>query len=217
MGRFLSLFVNTSVLKHNVRTMPTKRNSISNVAPKKTLDRIDRRIVSALQSNGRLSNKELASQVGLAPSSCLQRVRRLMANDILRGFHADVAPWALGIELEALIAIRLRNHTRNDVEALRAHLLALEEVAAVYHLAGPDDFLVHVAVADAQHLRNFALDALTSRPEVAHLQTSLIFGTSRANRMPDYIDRPSASEPAGHAKNVTTTRRRQRKAPVVNR
>jgi DNA-binding Lrp family transcriptional regulator len=207
MGRFLSLFVIAFDLEHNVRTMPQKRNQISNASQKEALDRIDRRIVTALQNNGRLSNKELASQVGLAPSSCLQRVRRLMANDVLRGFHADVAPWALGIELEALIAIRLRNHTRSDVEALRAHLLALEEVAAVYHLAGPDDFLVHVAVADAQHLRNFALDALTSRPEVAHLQTSLIFGTSRAKRMPDYIDRPSAAEPRGLAHNVTATRR----------
>ncbi len=160
-----------------------------NEPARRPLDRIDRRIVAALQNNARLSNKELAAQIGLAPSSCLQRVRRLIANDVLRGFHADVAPWVLGIEMEAMIAVRLRQHTRSDVDALRAHLLALPEVVAVYHVAGPDDFLIHVAVADAAHLRDFALDALTSRPEIAHLQTALMFDAVRARRLPDYVER----------------------------
>lgn len=188
--------------------MPAKRNQISNSPAHKPLDRIDRSIVAALQNNARLSNKELALQVGLAPSSCLQRVRRLVANDVLRGFHADVAPWVLGIELEALIAVRLRQHTRDDVSALRTHLLALDEVVAVYHVAGPDDFLVHVAVTDAGHLRDFALDALTSRPEVAHLQTALIFDISHARRLPDWIERKSAAETsAGKARGESKRRK----------
>lgn len=172
--------------------MAQKRNQISNSPDRRPLDRIDRRIVAELQNNARLSNKELARQIGLAPSSCLQRVRRLVANDVLRGFHADVAPWVLGIELEALITVRLRQHTRDDVSALRAHLLSLDEVVAVYHVAGPDDFLVHVAVTDAGHLRDFALDALTSRPEVAHLQTALIFDTAHARHLPDWTERKSS-------------------------
>ncbi len=179
--------------------MASKRNQMPNEPARKPLDRIDRRIVGALQNNARLSNKELAAQIGLAPSSCLQRVRRLIANDVLRGFHADVAPWVLGIEMEAMIAVRLRQHTRSDVDALRAHLLALPEVVAVYHVAGPDDFLIHVAVADAAHLRDFALDALTSRPEIAHLQTALMFDAVRARRLPDYVERGVPEPPRTRA------------------
>jgi len=191
-----------------------KRNQIAKEPDRKPLDRIDRRIVAALQNNARLSNKELAQQIGLAPSSCLQRVRRLVANDILRGFHADVAPWVLGIELEALIAVRLRQHTRDDVNALRTHLLGLDEVVAVYHVAGPDDFLIHVAVTDAGHLRDFALDALTSRPEVAHLQTALIFDISHARRLPDWVERKGGAEPtARRAKGAAAQPARRARSP----
>jgi DNA-binding Lrp family transcriptional regulator len=143
------------------------------------LDRIDFEIVAALQNNARLSNKELAAQVGLAPSSCLARVRRLQAEQVLRGFHAEVDPAALGIRLQALIAVRLRHHTRQLVETFRAHLLSLPEVVSVYHVSGRQDFLAHVGVRDADHLRDLALDAFTTRPEVAHIETSLIFERMR--------------------------------------
>jgi DNA-binding Lrp family transcriptional regulator len=82
--------------------------------PHVPLDRIDRALVRALQKDARLSNKELAAQVGLAPSSCLERVRRLRRTGVLRGFHADVAPEALGVGLQALIAVQLRQHSRQD-------------------------------------------------------------------------------------------------------
>lgn len=144
------------------------------------LDRIDYGIVTALQNNARLSNKELAALVGLSPSTCLERVRKLRASGVLRGFHADVDPAALGIGLQALIAVRLQQHTRQLVEGFRAHALALPEVVAVYHVAGVTDFLVHVAVRDSDHLRNLAMDAFTSRPEVAQIETSLIFECTRA-------------------------------------
>jgi DNA-binding Lrp family transcriptional regulator len=141
-------------------------------------DRIDFGIVAALQKDARLSNKELAAQVGLSPSSCLERVRRLRAAGVLRGFHADVDPGALGFRLEALIAVRLKRHARLIVEAFRAHVLALPQVLALYHLGGRDDFLVHVAVRDTEHLRDLAY-SFTTRRDVVHLETSIIFEHSR--------------------------------------
>ncbi|MEM7156763.1 MAG: Lrp/AsnC family transcriptional regulator [Myxococcota bacterium] len=139
------------------------------------LDRIDRSLVSALQNNARLSNKELAARVGLAPSSCLERVRRLQSSGVIRGVHADIDPHAVGIGLQAMVAIRLGQHARETLEALRNHLVERPEVVAMYHVGGAADFLIHVAVRDTTHLRDFAFDQLTSRPEVAHLETSLIY------------------------------------------
>lgn len=143
------------------------------------LDRIDFRILDALQNNGRLSNKELAAHVHLSPSSCWERVRRLQKEGVLKGYHAEVDPKALGIGLQALIGVSLSRHTREAVESFQAHALATREVMAVYHVTGATDFLVHVAVQDAKHLRDLALEAFTTHPEVANLETSLIFQGDR--------------------------------------
>lgn len=166
-----------------------------------TLDRIDFGILAALQNNASLSNKELAARVGLAPSSCLARVRKLRAAGVLKGAHAEVDPAPLGIHLQAMLAVRLQQHSRAEVEAFRAHVQTLAEVVALYHVTGNDDFLVHVAVRDADHLRDLAIDAFTARPEVARLRTSLVFDHQRMPALPCYTCEaepdPRAPEPGG--------------------
>ena len=139
------------------------------------LDRIDRRILVELQQNARLSNKELAAHIGLAESSTHERLRRLVNAGVLRGFHADVDPRATGVGLQALVAVRLARHTRAAVASFRKAMLELPEAIAVFHVAGANDFLVHVAVGDSDDLRDLILRAFTGRPEVAHVETSLIY------------------------------------------
>ncbi len=121
------------------------------------LDRIDCELIEYLQNDARLSNKELASAVGLAPSSCLARVQRLRSEGVLKGAHAEVDPDALGVGLQALIAVQLRQHSRAQVKAFWKHVLGLPEVLMVFHVAGTHDFQVHVAVRDAQIARNLAV------------------------------------------------------------
>lgn len=139
------------------------------------LDRIDRSLVALLAKNARLSNKELAARVGLAPSSCLERVRRLISSGVLRAFHAEFEARAMGYFIEAMVAIRLARHSREHFGVFRDYLLTLDEVVAVYHMAGENDFLVHVMARDSGHLRDIALDHLISRPEVGHIETWLMF------------------------------------------
>lgn len=153
---------------------------------KPALDRTDRAILAKLQKDARLSNKELAVAVGLAPSSCLVRVQRLQREGILRGFHAFVNPAALGVGLQALIGVQLKQHSRAKVKAFTQHLLGLREVVALYHVTGAFDFQVHVAVRGPEHLRDLALDAFTSRPEVQSLQTAMLFDTVWKDQWPDY-------------------------------
>jgi len=148
------------------------------------LDRIDIEILAALQNNARISNKELAATVGLAPSSCLERVRRLQEGGVLLGFHAEVDPRAVGVELEALVSVRLKHHSRRTVEQLRERTLAYREVLGIYYLAGPIDFLVHVAVNNPLHLRNLVLEAFSTHDEVDRVETSLIFDHSRRWSLP---------------------------------
>ena len=156
--------------------------------PKERLDRTDRALVAALQKNARISNKALSESVGLAPSTCLERVRALRARGVLRGFHADVDRQALGRGLEAIIAVRVRPHSRANVDAFWKKALALPEVIEVFHVTGADDFLVHVGVADTDALRNFVLDRLTVQPGIAQVHTNLIFGQSRRSVLEPLYD-----------------------------
>lgn len=148
------------------------------------LDRIDFAILAFLQKNARLTNKELAEMVGVAPSTCLERVRRLTSTGIIKGFHADVDPGALGIGLQAIIAVRLKQHLRELVLDFHQHVMELPEVCGVFHITGGDDYLVHVAVRDSDHLRDLALDSFTTRPEVDHIHTRLIFEYTPTWRLP---------------------------------
>src|SRR5262245_437299 len=92
------------------------------------LDRTDRALIQALQNNARISNKALAQHVGLAPSTCLERVRNLRTRGVIRGYHADVEPAALGHGAQALIAVRIRPHSRPIVDEFWEHVLELPEV-----------------------------------------------------------------------------------------
>lgn len=145
----------------------------------RALDKIDHAILAALRNNARLTNKELAARVGLAPSSCLERVRRLHAERVLTGYHAEIRPDALGIALQAMISVRLSFHSRTELGTFREHILALTEVMDVYHIAGAYDFLVRVGVRDSEHLRELILNSFTSREEVASVETALIFDHTR--------------------------------------
>lgn len=139
------------------------------------IDAIDHLILAHLRKNARLSNKELAARAGVAESTCSERLRRLVRSGLIRGFHADIDERALGYSLQALVSVQLTRHARDRVESFRTHALSLPEVRRVFHMSGRNDFLVQVVVRDAEHLRALALDGFTGRPEVARIETSLIF------------------------------------------
>lgn len=155
------------------------------------LDRIDFAILEALRDNGNLSNKELAARIDLAESTTLRRVRKLRDEGVLRGVHAEVDLRAIGVNLQAMVAVRLQKHSRELVEDFEAHVRELPRVLSIFHVAGEYDYLVHVAVSDADELRDLALDEFTTRPEVEHLETSLIFEHTQTWSVPTSNDSPN--------------------------
>ncbi|MFQ5734371.1 MAG: Lrp/AsnC family transcriptional regulator [Planctomycetaceae bacterium] len=152
------------------------------------LDRIDHGILAALQADGRMSNKDVAARCGISPSTCLERVRRLRSLGVIRGFHADVDPQALGIGVQAMIAVRLNHHANVSFDKLCDELIQVPEVLAVYLLAGAQDALVHVAVRDVSHLRDLLADSFTARGDVLRVETHLIFEHARKSALPEYDD-----------------------------
>lgn len=133
----------------------------------------------ALQKNARITNKELARQVGIAESTCLERVRSLQQRGIIRGFHADVDLEAVGRPIRALISIGLQPKTTEAVNAFQAQALAANETISVATVAGNSDFIVEVAVSGIEHLRSFLLDHVTNQPNVTDTSTALVFDYRR--------------------------------------
>ncbi|SDG58730.1 Lrp/AsnC family transcriptional regulator [Pseudonocardia oroxyli] len=138
------------------------------------LDPVDRAILRELELDARIPNNALAERVGVAPSTCLTRVRSLRERGVIRGFHADVDPAATGRPLQAMVSVRLQAAARRRMREFEDVLTRLPEVRACWFLAGVDDYLLNVAAADSAALRDFVV-ALNSREEVANTQTSLIF------------------------------------------
>jgi DNA-binding Lrp family transcriptional regulator len=144
------------------------------------LDDTDRAILRVLSDDARISNKDLADRVGVAQSTCLARVRALREGGVIRGYHADIDPRALGHDLQAMIAIRLQPDARRAMAGFTAALIRLPEVLEVYFVAGANDFLVHVATSSTDELRRFVGEQLNRDPAVAGTETNLIFEHTRA-------------------------------------
>ena len=138
-----------------------------------TLDSVDRALIEELQNDARQTNKALAAKVGVAPSTCLERVRELRARGVITGFRADVDPAAVGRPMEAILSIQQRAAQRGAIETLHDHAASLPETVRVMALTGTTDFIIHVAVRDMGHLRELVW-SLTERPEVARVQSSLV-------------------------------------------
>ncbi|GAA3393098.1 Lrp/AsnC family transcriptional regulator [Cryptosporangium minutisporangium] len=139
------------------------------------LDDVDRHILRTLAADARIPNSTLAAQVGVAPSTCLMRVRRLQEIGVIQGFHADLAPSALGRPLQAVIAVRLAAHARTRIRQFGAAIAALPGVLNVFFLAGANDFQVHLAAESADDLRDFVVENLSASRDVAMTETNLIF------------------------------------------
>jgi DNA-binding Lrp family transcriptional regulator len=138
-------------------------------------DATDRAILRLLRDDARMPNNAIAAAVGIAPSTCLARIRAMRESGVIRGFHADIDPATLGQNIQAMIAVRVQGSARAEMGTFARRIARRPEVLDLYFVAGADDFLVHVAARDTDMLRAFVVDQLSARPEVAYTETSLIF------------------------------------------
>ncbi|WP_026555659.1 Lrp/AsnC family transcriptional regulator [Arthrobacter sp. 35W] len=139
------------------------------------LDAVDRQIIDALVADARITNRDLADSVGIAPSTALMRTRALLERGAIEGFEAKLNLAAIGRSVQALIAVRLRAHDRDQIDRFTARVPLLPEVLSTFHTSGSVDYLLHIAVANTDALRDWVLDNLTTDPVVGHTETTLVF------------------------------------------
>ena len=136
------------------------------------LDRIDRHILRLLQAEGRITNIELARRIGISPPPCLRRVRTLEAAGLIRGYHADLVPEALGFAVTVFAQIGLASQAETDLKAFEALAASWSEVREAHMLAGETDFLLKIVAPDWDSYQRFLSIKLTAAPNVAHVKSA---------------------------------------------
>lgn len=139
------------------------------------LDAVDRQIIEQLQLNGRMTNAELAERVGIAPSTCVARVRSLVSRKIITGFTASVDPAVMGMTLQVLVSVTIRSGARQRISEFSEELRSLPEVLQLFFLGGVEDFIIHLAARDSDHVRDFVMEHLSAHPAVSSTRTSIVF------------------------------------------
>ena len=140
--------------------------------PQRVLDEIDRRILTALQENARISNVDLADTVGVSPSPCWRRVRDLEQNGVIARYVTLVDPGAIGLPVSVFIQVSLEKQVEPTLEAFENAVLARPEVMECYLMTGDADYLLRVVVADLAAYERFLIDHLTRVPGVASIKSS---------------------------------------------
>ena len=144
-----------------------------------TLDAIDRKLLAELQSEGRVTNVDLASRVGLTAPPCLRRVRALEEAGVIRGYHADLDPSKLGYAITVFAMVSLRSQAEEDLRAFEDHIRGLPEVRECHMLNGEIDFILKIVSHDLQSFQEFLTSKLTPAPNVASVKTSLTIRTAK--------------------------------------
>lgn len=172
------------------------------------LDQTDLQIVTLLQDNARVAQAEIARAVGLAPSAVLERLRKLEARGVLRGYAALLDPAALDLRQLAFVSVRTSGSTAVTDNAGQL-ISAMPEVLEVHHVAGDDCYLLKVRTRDAQQVGQLLRHVLSEVPGVTSTRTTIVLDTLKDTPrlpLPRGEARPAAAGPQGEVKNGTPPR-----------
>ena len=140
-------------------------------------DQADKKIISILQENARISNTGLAAEIGISASPTLERVKKLEKQGVIRKYVALLAPEKVGKGTIALVSVSLAVHEMGSLDHFLAEIRKLPEVTECYHITGESDFLMKVIVDDIEAYRDFVLNKLTRIGGISRIRTSIVLDT----------------------------------------
>ena len=143
------------------------------------LDRIDRRILRDLQDSGRMTNVELAQRAEISAPPCLRRVRALEEAGVIRGYHAELNPAALGFNVTVFAQVGLSSQAEHDLKAFEELVNSWPQVRECHMLAGETDFLLKIVAEDWDAYQKFLTTKLTTAPNVSHVKSALAIRTAK--------------------------------------
>ncbi|MGH6881980.1 Lrp/AsnC family transcriptional regulator [Hypericibacter sp.] len=169
--------------------------------PNSDLDAIDRHILEVLQVDGRLSVVELADKVGLSPSPCLRRVKRLEAEGHIAGYRASLSRERIGLGLTVFVGVKVDGHRDENATALQQAIKAMPEVVSAHLVSGEADFLLEVVMPDLKHYEEFLVGRLLKLPMIKDIRSNFAIRTVKLD----------AALPLGHLAPPVPARKEARK------
>lgn len=145
-------------------------------------DDFDRKILLELESDGRISNVDLASKVALSPSACLRRVQTLEASGAISGYRAVISPEARGVSFCAYVAVGLSRHTRDEQHAFEAAMAKAPEVRECHNVTGNFEFLLRVETADLASYKHFHTEVLGALSQVSTITSYIVMESPKDER-----------------------------------
>lgn len=148
------------------------------------LDQIDLEILKRLQAHAKLTNVQLAEEIGLSPASTLERVRKLDNKGVIKSYHARLAPEKLALHAKLIVQIKLQHNTADNVAAFQKAIAAIPEITECHQVIGDVDFVLKVVTKDLPTYQQFVMQHLSTIPHIQSTKTLIITNTDKESGIP---------------------------------
>ena len=147
------------------------------------LDKIDRKILEILQSDAKITNAQLAKDIGLSPAPTLERVKKLETSGLIKSYHAQLDTQMLGLGVSIFILISLSSHKMNQINSFVDKIKKLPEVTECHHITGSGDFLLKVLTQDIPSYQKLILDKLSQIEEIGNMQSMVVLANYKQSKV----------------------------------
>lgn len=147
------------------------------------LDPIDKKILEILQANGKITNTQLAQEVGLSPAPTLERVRKLENSGLIKSYHAQVDLKKLGLGVGIFIQVSLSSHKKHQIKAFVEKMNQIPEVVECHHITGAGDFLLKIVTEDISRYQELIIEKLIDIEEIGNMQSLVILSTYKDSKV----------------------------------
>lgn len=145
------------------------------------LDSIDKNILEILQTNGNITNAQLAKEIGLSPAPTLERVKKLENLNLISGYKANINIKALGFGVTTFLSVSLSSHKINKINDFITKITALDEVIECHHITGTGDFLLKILVDDLGSYHKLILEKLSQIEEIGNMNSMMVLASYKEN------------------------------------
>lgn len=151
--------------------------NINSTKLKHKTDRVDKKILEILQSDGRITNAQLSKEVGLSPAPTLERVKKLEQVGIIKGYHAELNPERIGLGVTTFVRVSLKSHNNTTIEKFVSAINDIKEVTECHHTTGSGDFILKVVARDISSYQRLMLERITNIEEIDDMESMVILST----------------------------------------
>jgi Lrp/AsnC family transcriptional regulator, leucine-responsive regulatory protein len=160
-------------------------------------DAIDRKILSILQDNGKITNAQLSIDVGLSPAPTLERVKKLEKNGVIESYHANLNKQEIGLGVTTFVHVALIGHRKSIVDSFVQQIINIPEVVECHHITGQGDFILKVVSKDIPSYQKLLVEVINEIPEIDNTQSTVILSTFKESRVMPIPDEDKEAEDDG--------------------